>query len=68
MNSYVTTEAMNNGGYSNLYYIEVNTRLSKVEKTIEENNISDVMAKMLIVEELNNIRKDLLNGILKIHN
>jgi hypothetical protein len=67
-NEYVTTEAMHSGGHSFSYYNQVNERLLAVERLIKEKNVGDTMAKILIGDELQSIRKDLLNGILKIHN
>lgn len=67
-NSYVTTEAMHNGGHSAEYYLQVENRLKEAEKFIVSKNLSVNDGKMIISETLNNIRKDLLNGDLKIHN
>jgi len=58
---------MHKGGHLKQYYETVNG-IKLVEKFITDNNVSEVNAKMLLSEELNNIRKDLLNGVLKIHN
>jgi hypothetical protein len=67
-NSYVTTEAMHNGGHLNSYFEAVNTRLKDVEYLINRRGLDSTTARMLICEELQNIRSDLLNGLLKIHN
>ena len=67
-NAYVTTEAMHNGGHSAEYYLQVENRLKEADKFIVSKNLSVNDAKMIMSETLNNIRKDLLNGILKVHN
>jgi len=59
---------MHSGGHLGSYYKEVNDRLSRIDNIIINKGLSDTYAKMMIGEELQNIRKDLLNGILKIHN
>ncbi|MEN8435554.1 AHH domain-containing protein [Clostridium septicum] len=67
-NGYVTTEAMHNGGHSSEYYKTVNNRLESIDEFIKARNLSASESKMLISEELHNIRKDLLSGVLKVHN
>ncbi|QAA34159.1 AHH domain-containing protein [Clostridium manihotivorum] len=67
-NEYVTTEAMHNGGHSAEYYKAVENRITLIDDYVKAHGISATQGKMLVSEELQNIRKDLLNGILKIHN
>lgn len=66
--SYVTTEAMHNGGHSAEYYLHVENLLKEADNFIVSKNLSMTDGKMIISETLNSIRKDLLNGILKVHN
>lgn len=67
-NPYVTTEAMHSGGHLKEYFTTVNDRLKRIEKFSIEKKLNTIETKMLMCEELQNIRKDLLNGELKIHN
>ena len=67
-NSYVRTEALHNGGHSFEYYLEVENPLKEADKFIVSKNLNLVEGRTIISETLNNIRKDLLNGVLKIHN
>ena len=66
-NAYVRTEAMHVGGHSSNYYDYVTERIVNANDTIEELELSIVEGKELIVDALDSIRQDLLNGRIQIN-
>ncbi len=67
-NEFVTTEVMHCGGHLNSYFDEVYERLNSIVYDAIEKECSDAQIQKLICNELQKIRRDLLNGLLKVHN
>lgn len=67
-NEFVTTEVMHCGGHLNSYFDEVDERLNSIVYDAIEKECSDAQIQKLICNELQKIRRDLLNGLLKVHN
>lgn len=67
-NEFVTTEVMHCGGHLNSYFDEVYERLYSIVYDAIEKECSDAQIQKLICNELQKIRRDLLNGLLKVHN
>lgn len=67
-NEFVTTEAMHSGGHLDSYHKHVYDRISDVVEMAEDRGHSDVQIRNLICERLQYLKKELLNGNLKIHN
>ena len=63
-----TTEVMHCGGHLNSYFDEVYERLNSIVYDAIEKECSDAQIQKLICNELQKIRRDLLNGLLKVHN
>ena len=66
-NKYVSTESMHSGGHSNDYYDEVFNRLRETERRAKRKKYTDNKIQQALCSELQEIRSDLLNGKLKIH-
>ncbi len=66
--SWVIDEANHFGGHSDDYLEYVNNSLESAKKEIVENTLTKEEAQEVICDALNDIRKELLNGTLKIQN
>lgn len=67
-NEFVTTEAMHAGGHLNEYYDLINRRIYNIKRKGIMLKQTNLQIQKNICEELQKIRKDLLTGIIKIHN
>ena len=59
---------LNCGGHLDSYHINVRKRLEYLIDKAEDLGYSNILIQKLICNELQKIRRDLLNGLLKVHN
>lgn len=67
-NEFVTTEAMHCGGHLDSYHKAVEAKLSEVIAVADEYSLPYATVHSMLCDVLQNIRKELLMGNLKIHN
>jgi len=64
-NKYVTTESMHTGNHLTDYYKEVDRRFQKAREIIEKEKLNNSDARDYIVNVLQSIRADVMDGRLK---
>ena len=67
-NEFVTTEAMHCGGHTNEYHDYVFDRLRKAKMLAKRKGFTDAQIQKILCNELQKIKKELLSGLLQIHN